>query len=79
MCKEHFEPIKLIGKGGFSRVVEVRKRDTGMLYAIKIMSKTFLVKEEKVQQILTERRIMIESSHPFIVKLHWAFQSVSAT
>lgn len=75
MCKEHFEPIKLIGKGGFSRVVEVRKKDTGMLYAIKIMSKSFLAKEEKVQQILTERKVMIESQHPFVVKLHWAFQS----
>lgn len=76
ICISHFEPIKTIGKGGFSRVIEVRKRDTGAIYAIKIMSKSFLIREEKVAQILSERKILAESSHPFIVKLHWAFQTV---
>lgn len=75
----HFEPIKLIGRGGFSRVIEVRKRDTGCLYAVKAMSKEFLIGEEKVQQIRNEREILARTSHPFIVTLHWAFQTVCAT
>jgi hypothetical protein len=72
----HFTPLKLIGKGGFSKVVMCRKKDTGNLYAIKVMSKEFVIKEEKVNQILTERNILIKCTNPFIVRLHWAFQSV---
>jgi serine/threonine protein kinase len=34
-----FELLKVIGRGGFSRVALARKKDTGMLYAIKILSK----------------------------------------
>ncbi|CAG9314639.1 unnamed protein product [Blepharisma stoltei] len=71
----HFNHIKLIGKGGFSKVTEVRKKDTGKLYAIKTMSKEFVINEDKVRQVLAERNIMINSSHPFIIELHWAFQT----
>ena len=70
MGPSHFFPIKYIGKGGFSKVLEVRKKDTGMLYAIKIIKKEFLINENKVNQILTERNILTSVSHPFIVKLH---------
>ena len=72
----HFIPLKVIGKGGFSKVVMCRKKDTGALYAMKIMSKEFVLKEEKTNQILTEKSILSKCSHPFIIKLHWAFQSV---
>lgn len=78
MSKSHFEPIKLIGRGGFSRVIEARKKDTGQLYALKLMSKSFIIKEDKVRQILTERKVLANTQHPFIVHLHWAFQSVIA-
>lgn len=74
----HFDPVKVIGKGGFSRVVEVRKRDTGAIYAIKIMNKAFLLREDKSSQILSERKILAAAEHPFIVKLHWAFQTVKS-
>lgn len=72
---DHFLPIKLIGKGGFSRVFEVRKRDTGQLYAAKVMNKAFLLSEEKAAQVLTERRILTCTAHPFLIQLHWAFQT----
>jgi hypothetical protein len=71
-----FSPIKYIGKGGFSKVIEVRKKDTGMLYAIKITNKEFLISEDKVHQILTEKRILQKTSSPFVVKMHWAYQTV---
>ena len=35
-----FEQLKIIGRGGFSRVVLSRKKDTGMLYAMKILNKS---------------------------------------
>jgi len=71
-----FEILKVIGKGGFSTVLEVRKKDTCMIYAMKVISKTFVVQKGKADQIMTERNILTKTNHPFIVKLHYAFQSV---
>ena len=34
-----FEYLKCIGKGGYSRVMMARKKDTGRLYAVKVMNK----------------------------------------
>lgn len=72
---QHFNPIKVIGKGGFSTVIQVRKKDTGQLYAIKTINKQFIVKEDKVYQMVNEKDIMTKMSHPFIVKLYYAFQT----
>ena len=73
-----FEVVKTIGKGGFSRVLQVRKKDTGMLYAMKVISKAFVMQREKLDQALAERRILSRLNHPFIISLHYAFQSVSS-
>ena len=72
---EDFEQIKVIGRGGFSRVVLARKKDSGRLYAVKIMKKSRIIKESKLKPILSERTILeqLKMNHPFIVKLHWAF------
>jgi hypothetical protein len=76
MGPNSFLPVKYIGKGGFSNVMQVRKRDTGELFAVKIMNKQLLINESKIEQILTERNILKDSDSPFIVKLHWAYQTV---
>jgi hypothetical protein len=59
-------------------VVLARKKDTGRLYALKIMKKHRIFKEKKLKPIMSERNIMemLNTKHPFIIKLHWAFQSV---
>lgn len=72
---QHFTPIKTIGKGGFSKVVLARKRDAGVLYAIKIINKEFLLKEQKIPQILHEKQILERTENPFLVKLHWVYQT----
>ena len=71
-----FEIIKAIGKGGFSKVFEVRKKDTGMIYAMKVIDKKSTIETDKVQQMMCERNILSKILHPFIIKLHYAFQSV---
>ncbi len=72
-----FEIIKPIGKGGFSKVLQVRKRDTAMLYAMKVISKSFVIQRGKCEQIMAERRILSRMNHPFVVNLHYAFQTVT--
>ena len=71
-----FQQLKVIGRGGFSKVLLVRKKDSGLLFAMKVMSKQFLMADNKFKQVLSERNIMSSLDHPFVVKLYWAFQSV---
>jgi serine/threonine protein kinase len=68
--------LKVIGRGGFSKVFLVRKKDSGLLFAMKVMQKSFVMTDGKFKQVMCERNIMESLNHPFIVKLHWAFQSV---
>ena len=39
VSEKDFEYLKVIGRGGYSKVVMARKKDSGRLYAIKIMDK----------------------------------------
>lgn len=45
------------------------------MYAMKVLDKNLLNDSRKVKQIENERKIMDLTSHPFIVKLYWAFQT----
>eukprot|EP00826_Nyctotherus_ovalis_P032575 TRINITY_DN2624_c0_g1_i10.p2 TRINITY_DN2624_c0_g1~~TRINITY_DN2624_c0_g1_i10.p2 ORF type:complete len:145 (-),score=33.12 TRINITY_DN2624_c0_g1_i10:11-445(-) len=74
---EDFEIVKVIGCGGFSKVFQVRKKDTAMIFAMKVTRKEFVLEKGKAEQAMAERRILARMSHPFIVSLHYAFQNVS--
>ena len=75
VSQHHFRFLKVIGKGGHSIVLKARKLDTGLLYAIKVLSKSDLVQENKTAQAFTELSILKLLSHPFLINLHFAFQS----
>ncbi len=76
MCADDFEIIKVIGIGGYSKVVMARKKDSGRLYAIKIMNKTQLLSKISKRTIVSEIEINKKiGKHDFIVPLHWSFQS----
>lgn len=51
----------------------VRKKDTGRLYAMKIMKKNKILREKKLKPILSERKVLEKLNNHFIIKLHWAF------
>lgn len=53
-----FELVKVIGRGGFSRVLLARKKDTGRLYAMKILKKSKIIREKKIKPILSERAVL---------------------
>lgn len=58
ICPAAFEAIKVIGRGGFSRVLLCRKKDTGRLYAMKILKKSKIIREKKIKPILSERAVL---------------------
>ena len=58
-------------------MVLAKKRDTGVVYAMKILAKSTVVKRKQVEHTKTERRVLGYTKHPNIVSLHYAFQSRS--
>ena len=70
-----FEILQVIGKGSYSIVTQVRKKDTGMIYAMKSIEKKKILKENLKSHILSEKQILSTIKSPFISKLHWAFQT----
>ena len=70
-----FELTKVIGKGRFAKVLLAQKKDTGALYAIKILNKANIIKRKQVDHTKTERAVLSFTRHPFIVGLHFAFQT----
>ena len=67
--------IKTIGKGSFGKVVLVKKKGNETIYAMKILDKASICERKQQKHTMTERRVLSEIEHPFIVKLHWSFQS----
>ncbi|RDA91755.1 hypothetical protein CP533_4786 [Ophiocordyceps camponoti-saundersi (nom. inval.)] len=75
-----FEILKLIGKGTFGQVYQVRKRDTHRVYAMKVLQKKVIVQKKEVAHTVGERNILVRtamSDSPFIVGLKFSFQTPS--
>lgn len=74
---EDFEYLELLGSGGFGRVVHARKKSTGKHYAMKIQLKTGLLDEhhDQLSQITSEKDILQICHHPFILDMHYSFQT----
>ncbi|XP_033878117.1 ribosomal protein S6 kinase alpha-1 isoform X1 [Acipenser ruthenus] len=72
-----FELLKVLGQGSFGKVFLVRKTtppDDKQLYAMKVLKKATLKVRDRVRTKM-ERDILADVNHPFVVKLHYAFQT----
>lgn len=71
-----FEFLKLIGRGTFGKVFQVRKRDTKRIYAMKVLSKKEIIAKKEVAHTIGERKILQRSlESPFLVGLKFSFQT----
>mmetsp|Transcript_13646 Transcript_13646/g.17181 ORF Transcript_13646/g.17181 Transcript_13646/m.17181 type:complete len:302 (-) Transcript_13646:508-1413(-) len=72
---EDFDILRLVGKGAYGKVHQVRKKDTGKIFAMKVMRKEMLIQTNNVSYTMTERNILRNIRHPFIAQLYYAFQT----
>ncbi|KAG9234908.1 BPK2, Sch9-like camp-dependent protein kinase catalytic subunit [Amylocarpus encephaloides] len=75
---EDFQMLKLIGKGTFGQVYQVRKKDTKRIYAMKVLQKKVIVQKKEVAHTVGERNILVRTAmadSPFIVGLKFSFQT----
>ena len=70
-----FEAIQILGRGSFGEVYLVKKIESGKLYAMKVLRKEKVLGQNLIKYAMVERNILSCINHPFIVKLHYAFQS----
>lgn len=73
-----FDVLTTLGQGGFGTVLLVRKRNTGKLYALKVLEKARMKKSVDAVRAISERAAMQEISHPFVTMLHFAWQDEGA-
>ncbi|KAF8957256.1 kinase-like domain-containing protein [Flammula alnicola] len=72
---DDFELMTVIGKGSFGKVLQVRKRDTSRIYALKTIRKAHIVNRNEITHTLAERLVLAQVDSPFIVPLKFSFQS----
>ncbi|EED20578.1 serine/threonine protein kinase (YPK1), putative [Talaromyces stipitatus ATCC 10500] len=75
MKLEDFELLKVVGRGSFGKVMQVMKKDTGRIYALKTLRKAHIISRSEVAHTLAERSVLAQINNPFIVPLKFSFQS----
>ncbi|KAL8566854.1 Serine/threonine-protein kinase 38-like [Nucella lapillus] len=76
---DDFESLKVIGKGAFGEVRLVQKKDTGHVYAMKILRKADMLEKDQVAHVAhvrAERDILVEADHTWVVKMFYSFQDL---
>lgn len=72
-----FEMMRVLGKGCAGKVLLVRQKASGELYALKAITKRHVLAHQELQHTLTEqavlKRMAAEGKDPFVVKLWWSF------
>ena len=67
--------LALLGQGSFGEVYLVKKKDSDDFYAMKVLDKCRIAKQNIFKYVLTERNVLSVMHNPFIVKLNYAFQT----
>jgi len=70
-----FELLTLIGSGKYGKVVKVKEKATGKIFAMKVLIKKNIVDGGEVQHTITERNVLMKVKHPFLMRLRYAFQT----
>ncbi|XP_074637034.1 ribosomal protein S6 kinase-related protein-like isoform X2 [Acropora palmata] len=71
-----FEILATVGKGAFAHVLQVKNKQTEQLFAIKILNKAEIIKENAVQQCKDEANIQVKlGNFPFVVRTWYTWQT----
>eukprot|EP01114_Cavostelium_apophysatum_P013099 TRINITY_DN3099_c0_g1_i1.p1 TRINITY_DN3099_c0_g1~~TRINITY_DN3099_c0_g1_i1.p1 ORF type:complete len:666 (+),score=145.51 TRINITY_DN3099_c0_g1_i1:24-2021(+) len=69
---DDFDILNTLGSGGYGKVLQVRKRDTQKIYAMKIIKKSKIKGDER---FIRYERTALMNTNPYLVHLHYSFQT----
>ena len=72
---QDFNVHRKLGRGGYGEVYGCRKIDSGRVYAMKVSYKKRIKVKNGEGLAINERNILCKLNSPFIVGLHYAFQT----
>jgi serine/threonine protein kinase len=75
---DHFNFLAVLGKGNFGKVMLAETKRSRKLYAIKVLKKEFIIENDEVESIKSEKRVFLVANrerHPFLANLHACFQT----
>ncbi|XP_056332067.1 serine/threonine-protein kinase Sgk2b isoform X2 [Danio aesculapii] len=71
-----FDYLKVIGTGSFGKVFLATHRENGKYYAVKVLQKHIILTRKEERNVMCEHRVLLKTlNHPFLVKLHFSFQT----
>lgn len=70
--------MKVIGRGSFGCVKLATDKNTGAVYALKMIDKRGVEKKEIQDKAMLERQILASTSHPMLVTLHQTFKDTNS-
>jgi serine/threonine protein kinase len=70
-----FELKTQLGRGTFGKVFLAQLKQTGKLFAIKVIRKDVLLEKEQVESTILEKDILFAADHPFLVGMDFLFQT----
>jgi hypothetical protein len=75
ISREMFWVLANVGNGAYGQVELVKKKNTGVYYALKVLEKDHILKYDKIESVFRERDIGQDlSGHPNIVEFQATFQ-----
>jgi serum/glucocorticoid-regulated kinase 2 len=76
---QDFEMLKLLRKSSSGRILQVRKRGSGQLYALKEIRKTSIVFSQETEAAgvfgIAKQSVLHQVKNPFLVPIKFIFQS----
>lgn len=67
--------MEILGQGTFGKVFRVKMKSSleGQEYAMKVLKKAFLVKNNHLKYAIAECNILKQADNPFVLKMHYSF------
>lgn len=69
---DDFELLKVVGKGGYGKVFQARKRDDRQIYALKVVKKP--TKKKDLKHLEDERKVLDNVKSPFLCEMMFSFE-----